>query len=122
MALLLHRNRSAGWQNVLVMCKREPFPRLQPVSLPTVQHLCYCGEKLKGRYTLAKHWHGLMRQVSALGDIVLQVDKVDQQPLAGAVSWGGRAQGAVRATALRCTKRVGTAAGAARGGVRRACS
>lgn len=47
-------------------------------------HLCYCGEKLKGRYTLAKHWHGLMRQVAALGDIVLQVDKVDQQPLAGA--------------------------------------
>lgn len=47
--------------------------------------LCYCGEKLKGRYTIAKHFHGLMRQVSALGDIVLVVDRVDHQPLQGSV-------------------------------------
>jgi hypothetical protein len=48
--------------------------------------LSYCGERLKGRYTIAKHFHGLMRQVSALGDIVLVVDRVDHQPLQGAVS------------------------------------
>lgn len=51
-----------------------------------LQQLCYCGEKLKGRYTIAKHFHGLMRQVSALGDIVLVVDRVDHQPLQGSVS------------------------------------
>jgi hypothetical protein len=54
------------------------------VLLP--QHLCYCGEKLKGRYTVAKRFADLMRQVSALGDIVLVVDQVDYQPLQGAVS------------------------------------
>ncbi len=70
----------------IVVYQHTRPPELQTLHPPTPQHLCYCGEKLKGRYTLAKHWHGLMRQVAALGDIVLQVDKVDQQPLAGAVS------------------------------------
>ena len=74
------------------------LPRCPPASLPTgachpsppplprLQHLCYCGEKLKGRYTIAKHFHGLMRQVAGLGEILLQVDKVDHQPLQAAVS------------------------------------
>jgi len=30
-----------------------------------LQVLTYCGEKLKGRYTIAKHFHGLMKQVGA---------------------------------------------------------
>jgi hypothetical protein len=51
-----------------------------------MQQLCYCGEKLKGKYTIAKRFHDLMRQVSMLGDIVLAVDKVDHQALQGAVS------------------------------------
>lgn len=72
-----------------------------------LQHLCYCGEKLKGRYTLAKHWHGLMRQVSALGDIVLVVDKVDHQPLAGAVSWAGRGAAGWFGSGDRLEGRVG---------------
>lgn len=76
----------AGWQCSLAAYQHARPPEHQTLLPPAPQHLCYCGEKLKGRYTLAKHWHGLMRQVAALGDIVLQVDKVDQQPLAGAVS------------------------------------
>jgi len=36
-----------------------------------------------------------MRQVSALGDIVLSVDKVDHQPLAGSVSGVGEGRVAV---------------------------
>ena len=59
-----------------------PLPR---PPLPCLQQLCYCGEKLKGRYTIAKHFHGLMARVTALGEIVLQVDSVDHQPLQGAV-------------------------------------
>ncbi|PRW57164.1 mitogen-activated kinase kinase 3 [Chlorella sorokiniana] len=45
--------------------------------------LTYCGEKLKGRYTIAKHFHGLMKQASALGDVVLTVEHLDHQLLAG---------------------------------------
>lgn len=64
----------------------SPCTDAAPPPAPSpAQHLSYCGEQLKGRYTIAKHLHGLMRQVSALGDIVLVVNRVDHQPLEGTV-------------------------------------
>ena len=87
--------RTSGARRCSTRCHRVcPHPA-QPntylcLSVP-LQQVCYDGEKLKGRYTAAKHWHGLMRQVSALGDIVLIVEQVDHQPLAGAVSRHGGA-------------------------------
>lgn len=40
-----------------------------PLQLPPTlsQVLTYCGEKLKGRYTIAKHFHDLMKQVGRAG-------------------------------------------------------
>ncbi|GAB4819369.1 hypothetical protein N2152v2_006415 [Parachlorella kessleri] len=47
-------------------------------------HLSYNGERLKGRYTIAKHFHTLLRQVAAAGDIAFVVDALDFQQLEGA--------------------------------------
>ena len=51
-----------------------------------MQHLSCNGERLKGRYTIAKHFHTLLRQVAAAGDIAFVVDALDFQQLAEAVS------------------------------------
>ena len=46
-------------------CAGAPTHPLAPPGPARCQHLTYCGERLKGRYTVAKHFHGLMRQVGA---------------------------------------------------------
>lgn len=65
-----------------------PRSLLRNDNASPLQHLTYCGERYKGRYTIAKHWHGLMKAAGGLGDVVLAVEHLDHQPLAGAVSAG----------------------------------
>ncbi len=50
-----------------------------------MQHLCFNGERYKGRYTIAKHFNSLMRQVAAAGDIAFVIDTLEFQPLDGMV-------------------------------------
>jgi hypothetical protein len=106
-----------------------PCPHPSPPPLPRLQHLCYCGEKLKGRYTIAKHFHSLMRQVAGLGEILLQVDKVDHQPLQGAVSWpqrrvlaGWMPEAAAAGETLQPTGWVDARSGSCRGNLAASCA
>lgn len=44
-------------------CSRMRRAQPPTLSRPDAQHLCFNGERYKGRYTIAKHFHDLMRQV-----------------------------------------------------------
>lgn len=76
-------------------------PALHPLQTTAHQVLQYEGERLKGRYTAARHFHDLMRGVAGLGgDVVLAVESLEHRAAegqqvgdAGACPWAGAGGG-----------------------------
>ena len=85
--------------------------RLLPPHAAVPQHFSYCGEQHRGKYTIAKQLHCLMRSATkGLGGVVFSVAKVDHQLLDEAVRTAacqrGRRHGTYRPAAQQTTSRA----------------